>query len=121
MAAKVETVTGSLLLARNHADRRSKPRIYASFCVKVRGRAMNGERFETETTIDNLSAGGLYMRIGRLVAPRAKLFFIIRLSTDPVDRASAARIAVRGMVKRAEVQFDGSCGLAIVFTQHRFL
>ena len=114
-------MTGSLPPGIAQSDRRSKQRIYAPFPIRVRGVDINGERFATETTVDNLSAGGLYLRIERLIAPRAKLFLIIRLSNGQSDLDGTVQVALRGTVKRAEVHRDGSCGLAVRFTQHRFL
>ena len=66
----------------NEVERRSKPRIDEHFPAKVRGVDTAGKAFKAETVIDNLSAGGVYLRLARPVSPGADLFVIIRLSTS---------------------------------------
>ena len=100
---------------------RTKPRIYEPFPAKVRGVDTNGEPFRIETVIDNLSTGGVYLRLAQPVEQGAKLFIMIRLSTAKSDEMPAPRVAARGVVLRAEPQPDGVYGLAIAFTRHRFL
>ena len=102
-------------------ERRRKPRIVEYFPVKVRGVDANGEAFELDATLDNLSAGGLYMKLTRRVESDKRLFIVIRLSAAFTDKVSAPRIAVRGRVVRSEQQSTGTYGLAIAFTRHRFL
>jgi hypothetical protein len=102
-------------------ERRRKPRIFEYFPVKVRGVDASGEAFELDATIDNLSAGGLYMRLTRRMEANGRLFIVIHLSAAFTDKISAPRIAVRGRVVRAEQQSSGTYGLAIAFTRHRFL
>jgi hypothetical protein len=102
-------------------ERRRKPRIFEYFPVKVRGMDANGEAFELDATLDNLSAGGLYMRLTRRMEADGRLFIVIRLSAATTDKVSAPHIAVRGRVVRAEQQSPGTYGLAIAFTRHRFL
>jgi hypothetical protein len=77
-----------------------------------------GGVFEVETTTDNFSAAGLYVRLRQRLEPGATLFIIVHLAR----RAEvAARVAIHGVVLRAELQPDGSCGLAVRFTSHKFL
>ncbi|PYV86367.1 MAG: hypothetical protein DMG05_19935 [Acidobacteria bacterium] len=102
-------------------NHRTKPRIYEPFPAKVRGVDTNGEAFRIETVIDNLSTGGVYLRLAQPVEQGAKLFIMIRLSTAKSDEMPAPRVAARGVVLRAEPQPDGVYGLAIAFTRHRFL
>ena len=102
-------------------ERRRKPRIFEYFPVKVRGVDASGEAFELDATLDNLSAGGLYMRLTRRIEADGMLFIVIHFSTASTDKVSAPRIAVRGRVIRAEQQSSGTYGLAIAFTRHRFL
>ena len=42
---------------------RTKPRINASFTAKVRGVDARGKAFEVDVVVENLSAGGLYVRL----------------------------------------------------------
>src|SRR5262245_29330904 len=59
------------------AERRRHPRLRKPFPATVRGVDAYGESFEADTVLDNLSAGGLYLRLGRCVKQKTKLFVII--------------------------------------------
>jgi len=102
-----------------HTERRKQPRLCVSFPVTVRGVDARGEAFEVSAVLDNVSAGGLYVRLGRLLEPGVKLFAVVRLALMP--GVAAPCVAVRGIVLRAESQPDGSCGVGVRFTRHRFL
>jgi hypothetical protein len=95
-------------------ERRSKPRIQVPFLAKVSGRDAEGKRFKEDTVLDNLSRGGLYLRLTRNIARRTRLFVVIYLS-------ESGRLAVLGEVLRVEPQSDETCGVAMKFTRHRLL
>ena len=103
------------------AERRRKPRIREPFPVTVHGVDGSGEAFEINTHLDNLSASGLYLRLAECVEPGMRLFIVIRLSAAPAEEASAPRIAIHGVVLRAEFRSEMECGVAVAFTHHRFL
>ena len=63
-------------------ERRRHIRLCASFPVMVRGQDTSGESFEVNTVLENISAGGLYVRLGRCVKQGTKLFAVVRLSTE---------------------------------------
>ena len=67
------------------------------------------------------SAGGLYVRLRRRVEPGVKLFAVVRLATATDSAAPAPCVAVRGVVRRAEPQPDGTYGVRVACTHHRFL
>ena len=100
---------------------RTKPRIFDPFPVTVKGVDANGETFEFETVIDNLSSGGLYLRLTRCVDPGVELRLVIRLSTAPTDDRTAWSVVATGVVLRAEPKPGGTCGVAVGFTRHHFL
>jgi hypothetical protein len=102
-------------------ERRSKPRIQNPFPATVRGVNARGETFETDTVLDNLSAGGLYLFLLQQVELGAKVFIVIQFSTGPTVRETRPRVAIRGEVLRAERESSGACGIAVAFTGHRFL
>jgi len=77
--------------------------------------------FQAESVVNNISAGGLYMRLGRRVEPGAMLFVVVHFANLPDRRGQAPRFAIWGIVQRAEVQPDGECGVALRFTRHRAL
>jgi hypothetical protein len=103
------------------SERRNKLRIAGPFPAVVRGRNEKGESFETDAVLDNLSAGGLYVRLNPRLESGANLFVIIRFSMTPKDETASARLAVRGVVCRVERQEAGVWGTAVVFKNHRFL
>ncbi len=100
---------------------REKLRIRISFPVKLRSIDAGGEALEIEGVIDNLSTGGLFMRLPRHIAMDARVFAVIRLSRSRDPEAPGARVAIRGVVLRSEQQSDGSCGIAVGFKRYRFL
>ncbi|MFN2447141.1 MAG: PilZ domain-containing protein [Vicinamibacterales bacterium] len=99
-------------------ERRAKPRLERPFPVTLRGVDAMGEALNIDTVLDNLSPGGLYVRIPRRVEPGAKLSVAIRLSEDGV-REQTARLATRGVVLRVESTPNGEYGVALAFTTHR--
>ncbi len=102
-------------------ESRRSLRVELPFPATVRGIDADGERFTMDTVLDNLSAGGLYLRLARPVRRGMKLFIVVRLSTCRDPEVPAARVALQGVVLRAEPQPDGRCGVAVVFQRHRFL
>ena|SRR5215813_429841 len=101
-------------------ESRRLERIYEPFPVIVRSVDASGERFEIHTILSNFSASYLYVRLERRVDPGTKLFAVVRLSTSEPE-LPAPRVAVRGVVTHTEPQPDGTWGVAVRFTRHRFL
>ena len=100
-------------------ERRKKPRISTPFPITVHGINEKGERYQFETLIDNLSVGGVYLRHGERIDPYSKLELFIQLSESAGK--SAPVIKAEGIVLRTELKTDGLFGLAVVFTNHRFI
>jgi hypothetical protein len=95
--------------------------MYRSFPVRVRGVDTVSKVFEVEALLENLSVGGLYLRLPQPVAPGETLFILVMFPKHGREAGSARRIAIRGVVVRAEPGPDGNCGLAIAIRHHRFL
>jgi PilZ domain-containing protein len=87
----------------------------------VRGVSPNGEAFETDTHLTDLSGGGLKLSLPKPVKEGAKLFIIIWLGPGPSKDAVTPRVAVRGTVVRIEPESNGACGVAVAITNYRFL
>jgi len=102
-------------------ERRQSIRLSGPFPVLVRGVETGGQQFTSETVLDNISAGGLYLRTTQRLAPGMKLFAVVHLVTSPPSGTPAPRVAVRGVVLRAEMLPDGRYGVGMQFTRHRFL
>ena len=60
-----------------------------------------GEAFEIETVLDNVSAGGFYMRLPQRVEVGAKLCAVVRRTTRTDSTAPTLGIAVCGVVRHA--------------------
>ena len=103
------------------AERRAKTRIGGPFPTIARGLDVRGEPFETEATLDDLSAGGLRLRLSRTVSVGAIIFLVTRLTRQHLPEACVPRVALRGLVLRSELQADGSSGVAVAILRHRFL
>jgi c-di-GMP-binding flagellar brake protein YcgR len=102
-------------------ERREKQRVCESFPIRVRGTDASGEAFEVDMVLENISATGLYVRLTRNVKRGANLFIIVRLSPSDRGADSAPLIAMLGKVRRAEQEANGSWGVAVEFTRHRFI
>jgi hypothetical protein len=102
-------------------ERRGAVRIAMPFPAIVRGMDQTGDRFTLDAVLDNLSSTGLYLRLAQPVERGATLFVVVRLAIAPAHQVPAACVAVRGVVLRAEPQPDGTGGIAVMFTRHRFL
>ena len=103
------------------SERRCFPRISEPVRTLVRGVDAGGEEFEIETLLDNLSAGGLYVRTSREVARGERLRFIVRLSLSGKSEQKVPQISASGKVVRVEPQPDGLYGLAAEFMDHQLL
>ena len=102
-------------------ERRSKPRIYEPFCATVQGVDARGKDFELGAQLVNLSVLGLYMNLAQSVEPGTKLGAIIQFSSTPTNGVDAPRVATKGVVLRVELNHSGVYGVALEFTQYRFL
>ena len=99
-------------------ERRRTPRLVAPFPAAVAGA---GGAFEVSTELDNISAGGLYLKVGRGVETGATLRVVVHLCAAGRETRDTARVAIDGLVLRADAHAGGRCGLAIKITNHRFL
>jgi hypothetical protein len=102
-------------------ERRIVPRIETPFPLTVRSVDVAGRRFQEHTVLDNLSSAGLYLRLARRVRLGARLFAFVQLAVALDDGASAACVALRGVVLRTVPRPGGAFGTAIRLTHHRFI
>lgn len=100
-------------------DRRVQPRLTKSYLALIRGVDAWGQLFEDNTNLVNLSSGGVYFHLWRLVKPDTRLFVVFRFSTT--SRVPAACVALSGIVRRVEPQADFCYGIALAMQNHRFL
>ena len=102
-----------------NSERRAKVRLSGLFPAKARvDRA--GQVFKIHTTVENISAGGLYLHLEQPVEPGAVLFVVTQFSRAWKRKARVACVATRGPVLRVEERLGGY-GVAVAITRHRFL
>jgi hypothetical protein len=111
--------------------RRHAERLYGSCQAIVRGVDAQGESFTEATTLENVSAGGLYIKVHRSIKPGTKLFVVFAFSSVALQEVQAPRIAARGRVCRVEtIEADSETdeanaqkvsGVGLQFQHHRFL
>lgn len=102
-------------------ERRCTPRLVASFPAAIVGAGAADGVFKVSTELDNISAGGLYLKVGRRVERGATLLVVVHLCAAGRETHDTARVAIDGLVLRSDAHAGGYCGLAIKITNHRFL
>ncbi len=95
-------------------EMRKSARVCGSFPVRIRGVDDSGYPFKSNSLVDNISSGGLYMQLGRQVAVGSKLFVVVQFVVG-------ATVAARGRVVRVEPRPHGLSGVAVRFTRTRLL
>ena len=103
-------------------ERRETGRIQTPVLVRIR-KVGAGHGADIMSVIDNLGAGGFYVRLRQRVEPGERLAALIRFATEHGETAgsSQARIAVRGRVLRVENLGAGAYGVAVRISRYKFL
>ena len=101
-------------------DKRIKPRIICDYPAIIEGFDNNGNKYNEDGKLVNLSASGLFMRANRNIENGSKLSVTILLTSAPLD-IDTPKIATNGIVVRTEPQMDGTYGIAIKFNKYKFL
>jgi hypothetical protein len=99
-------------------ERRVKPRIQRPFPAMVEGVDAEGQPFELKTELQNMSSGGLYLRMTRRVNVGEDLKFTISFVNGGQSGATAF---VFGRVLRVEPGIDGLNGTAMAIQYYEFL
>jgi len=101
-------------------ERRLTARIEAPFPARLKTLDRAGHLFTEDAVLDNLSKGGLHMRLLRNIPQGASVTVAVRLSVER-STAPALRLAARGTIVRTEARPDGSWGVGIEFMRTRIL
>jgi hypothetical protein len=101
-------------------DRRIKPRILCDYPAIIEGYEDDGNKYNIDAKLANLSASGLFMRANRIIENGSKLSVTILLTSALID-IDTPKLATNGIVVRTEQQIDGTCGIAVKFNNYRFL
>ena len=107
----------------NHSrvERRRKVRVYEPFPAKVEGTDADGNSFEIETVLYDLSAGGTRLRMPRQVAEGEKLSLSLTVPAASEGELKGLRVAAYGIVRRVDPLPNGLLSLAVEFTRFRIL
>ena len=81
-------------------DMRKSARVYGSFPVRMRGFDESRCVFKANSLVDNISAGGLYMQVGRPVGEGSRLFAVVQLVKWSDHRRARPRVARRAAAPR---------------------
>src|SRR4030095_17157217 len=99
---------------------REKPRIKVSFPARLRTVGTTSEVLEMDGQVENVSGGGLYLRLPHSLGQNTKGDVVFRFSHVSDATHAAARVAVRGVVTRQGPVRAGSGGVALGFRVYRF-
>ena len=100
-------------------ERRFSPRVCMPYPARLWGSDPDGKAWKEDVLLENVSAGGLYLRLRHAVQKDTPVAVAARLSTTPARRFPALRLGARGVVLRTEPQDDGTCGVALEFSRRR--
>lgn len=103
-------------LNKGKRERRCKPRLSDSLPARVWGSDSEGEMVSLDCRVENLSSSGLFLRTPCRIKLRSQISLVVRLLNE-----SGAMAAIKGKVLRDEPLVDGSRGIAVRITEHRFL
>jgi hypothetical protein len=100
---------------------REKQRIKVSLPARLRTVETAGEVLEMVGEVENVSSGGLYLRLPRSLVQNTKVNVVFRLPHGSDEATPAPGVALLGTVLRTDELPDGSCGIALTFRRHRVL
>jgi Tfp pilus assembly protein PilZ len=84
----------------------------------MRLRQSFGVKRQVTAVVENLSGDGAFLRTTETINPGEQVFVVFRLSGNG---NTGPHVAARGRVVRAERQSNGSVGIGVQFSSHRFL
>ncbi len=99
-------------------DRRQSDRLAGPFETLMRLRQSFGVKRQVAAVVENLSGDGAFVRTTETINPGEHVFVVFRLSATG---HTGPHVAARGRVVRSEHQPNGSRGIAVQFSTHRFL
>ena len=93
-------------------------RVHLPFPASVEGVNDGGEPFRVDTVLDDISVGGVYLRLTERVSPEAVLMIKARFS---VVTNRGLVVGMMGKVLRVEPKPGGVLGVAVAVEQKRIL
>jgi hypothetical protein len=101
--------------------RRSSARITGPCVAIVKTQDSTGRPYSTRTVLRDVSAGGLYLMLGRDVPVQSPIRVVFAFSTVALTGVDAPVVAVQGIVRRVEPRNGDGFGIGVEFQDHRFL
>lgn len=98
-------------------ERRQRPRINNPLPVLVRGTNDQGEPFQFNSIVKDISAGGLCAIAPESLKIGEKLYLHVRFAQADANPTQAAKASLRGVVLRSKERPDGTCLFAVSFLQ----
>jgi len=100
------------------AERRLKLRVKYPFPTRAYGTDAQGQPFDVDCSLDNISSRGLYLRMSPQVTSGVNLNVIVKFADGPRPGATAVLFCE---VLRDEIQVDGQHGIAMAIKKHHFV
>lgn len=118
LGREIKALNGSVdASARGFLERRAKPRIRQSFPITVCGTDTAGLAFDLILVLENISSGGLYLRMQPLMKPGDELNVVVQFSNGHQGAAAA----LLGRVLRVQPGIDGLNGIALAIQRYEFI
>jgi hypothetical protein len=102
-------------------EHRVSERLMVPYPARLWGRDSEGRSFKEDTVLDDLSVGGLHLRLTRDIPQGSDVSVAARLSAAPVGQGPTLRLVARGIIRRTKLLPDGTWGVAVEFTRRRVL
>ena len=102
-------------------ERRQQTRLAEPRPARVAAVDTDGRAFDVKATIENISAGGLCVRLAQRVAPGARLSATVLLPKTTGELGRDNFVATYGRVLRSTPLPDGTNLVAVEFAGHMFL
>lgn len=124
--ASALTLSGEINVRESHVDfspgsalleRRAKPRIRQAFPTRVCGVDSERRPFDLNVGLEDISSGGIYLRIPRMLKSGVELSLVVRFSNGH----EGATAAIRARVVRIEPGLDGLNGFGLAILHHEFV
>src|SRR5437667_4130783 len=87
-------------------ERRINTQVSVPYHARLRGEDSEGRSFKEDTRLDDLSVGGLHLRLTRSVPQGSRVSVTVYLSVIRNEGSPALRLGARGIVRRTEPQPD---------------
>jgi hypothetical protein len=102
-------------------ERRAKPRVKINCPLILQGSSTDGDQFEDEGLLVDISACGLFFWTKKLLSRGERLNLTIQLSgEDPVRGIKSNYLRTLGKVVRVDCSSTNSYGVAIAIDQYQF-